>query len=253
MTAFNSDGRNNELHLRSHRDCDTLTFLVVDYLSKQPGLGRTHGYPKGTFVWNQGTTDHAIHFLRRGQVLITLNDVEGCEVILRVIKPGELFGELCFCSKREEPRENSARAAIDSESLQLNYSDFVDYLRRSPLALEGFTLRLCERLADAENRIEVLSHRGAEARLGRLLLQLAKKSIVEQSKPEQPVKVAIGHDELARMAAMTRPHLTVTMGKLRTRGLIHYGRGSQLTIEIQRLKDHIDQPSSRVRERTRDQ
>ncbi len=241
MSEFKNDDQHNDLRLRSHQDCGTLTALVYDYFSTKRDLGHTQKYPKGAAIWDQGVGDHYIYILQRGQVLITLNDVEGSEVILRVIKPGELFGELCFCSKREQLRENCARAAIDSESLQLNYANFVDYLRRTPDALEAFTLRLCERLADAERRIEVLSHRGAEARLGRLLLQLAQTKPPNHANPEPTTKIAAGHDELARMAAMTRPHLTVTMGKLRTRGLIHYDRGSQLTINTQRLRDYIDQ------------
>ncbi len=108
--------------------------------------------------------------------------------------------------------------------------------------MEAFTLRLCERLADAERRIDVLSHRGAEARIGRLLLQLAQANVLNHASPEEPTaKITAGHDELSRMAAMTRPHLTVTMGKLRTRGLIRYDGGSQLTINIERLREYMEQ------------
>ena len=118
VSEFKNDDQHNGLRLRSHQDCDTLTALVYDYFSTKRDLGRTQKYPKGAAIWDQGVGDHYIHILQRGQVLITLNDVEGSEVILRVIKPGELFGELCFCSKREQLRENCARAAIDSESLR---------------------------------------------------------------------------------------------------------------------------------------
>lgn len=234
------------LQFKSHRECDTLTALVNDYFSRYPNMGHRSRHKKGAFVWNQGTRDHAIHILQRGQVLIVLNGSDGCEVILRVINPGELFGELCFCSKRQQFRENSARAATEIESLQLHYADFVTYLRKTPLALESFTLRLCERLAEAECRIEALSHRRAEARLGRLLLQLAKARALDGNLRES-VSVAVGHSELAGMAAMTRPHLTVTMGKLRTRGLIDYGRRTQLKINIASLEDYIHGSPSTVR------
>jgi len=40
------------------------------------------------------------------------------------------------------------------------------------------------------------------------------------------------------MAAMTRPHVSVTMGKLRTLGLVHYGRNSQLTVDVTRLAEY---------------
>jgi len=98
------------------------------------------------------------------------------------IQPGELFGELCFCSLRNKPRENCAQAIVDSDVFRMDLPEFLTYLRRDADALEAFTFTFCKRLADAENRIEVLSHRGAEARLGRLLLQLAESLGLESGR-----------------------------------------------------------------------
>lgn len=194
-------------------------------------------------MWSSVTNDHSVYFLKRGQVVIMLNDTQGCEVIVRVIKPGEPFGELCFCSKKDQQRDDCAQAVIDCEVLKIDYSDFLSYLRRKPQVLEAFTFTLCRRLADAERRIEVLSHRGAEARLGRLLLQLARSQGAETSERKDQVRLPVGHDKLARMAAMTRPHVSVIMGKLRARGLVQYDRGSQLTINVERIASYINQTS----------
>jgi len=42
------------------------------------------------------------------------------------------------------------------------------------------------------------------------------------------------------MAAMARPHVSVTMSKLRSRDLIRYERGSQLTVHVTRLAEYLD-------------
>ncbi len=79
----------------------------------------------------------------------------------------------------------------------------------------------CLRLTDAEHRIEVMAHRGAEQRLGRLLLRLAtscgRKGRIGL---RDLVTVSVSHNELAELAGMSRPHVTVTMGRLRRRGLV---------------------------------
>ena len=225
--------------LRNHGDCRTLTGLVYDSLPSDRTLGRVHRYSKGEMLWTFDESRHDVYFLKRGQIAILLNDSAGCEVIVRVIKPGELFGELCFCSMRDRPRENCAQAVVDSEAVQIDFPAFLAHLRRDLGTLEAFTFTICKRLADAENRIEVLSHRGAEVRLGRLLLQLAGSR--ESSHGEAEVKLPIGHDELARMAAMTRPHVSVTMSKLRGRGLVQYDRGRQLTVNVAHLGKYLDQ------------
>ncbi len=163
----------------------------------------------------------------------------------RIVQPGELFGELCFCSLRNRPRENCAQAVVNSEVIRMDLSEFLTYLRQDHDALEAFNIHVLQKkLADAESRIEVLSHRGAEARLGRLLLHLAASLGLESARRKGEWKLAIGHDELARMAAMTRPHVSVTMSKLRSRDLVHYGRGSQLTVHVTRLAEYLDQPKA---------
>ncbi|MCA1601173.1 MAG: helix-turn-helix domain-containing protein, partial [Acidobacteria bacterium] len=92
----------------------------------------------------------------------------------------------------------------------------------------------CVRLANAEHRLEVLAHRSAEERLGMLLLQLATSQAAGKSNGE--VALQVSHGELAQMAAMSRPHVTVTMGKFRRRGLVRYGAGRPLVVDRPSLK-----------------
>jgi len=77
-------------------------------------------------------------------------------------------------------------------------------------ALKNLLLMFCIRLADAERRIEVLAYRGAEERLGRLLLSLASSSERETGDDSGEITLPISHEELAQMAAMSRAHTTVT-------------------------------------------
>lgn len=226
--------------LRDHRDCQDLTRLTLERLPRDAPLGRRRHYPKGSLLWALDTVDHLLYFLERGQVTIMLDGFGGCEVIVRVIQPGEPFGELCFCSSREKPRGNCAMASVDSEVTEIDFDDFLSYLNREPIELKAFAFTMCERLADAERRIEILSYRGAEARLGRLLLQLASTRGVSSSTHRGNLRLPVGHDELARMAAMSRPHVSVTMSKLRSLGLLHYDRTSQLTLDLAKLEKYVD-------------
>ncbi|MDQ2843512.1 MAG: Crp/Fnr family transcriptional regulator [Acidobacteriota bacterium] len=231
----------NTPQLPEHQDCRVLTGITFEHLPQDRGIGHPRKCRKGSYMWTSDTRDHHLYFLERGQVVIMISDEAGCEVIVRVIQPGEPFGELCFCTERDRPRQNCAQAVVDSDILEIAFDDFMSYLQKDADALCAFTFTFCKRLADAERRIEVLSHRGAEARLGRLLLQLAESRSLEGSNPDIEIKLPVGHDELARMAAMTRPHVSVTMGKLRDRGLVHYSRGHQLTVQVTGLVKYLNQ------------
>ncbi len=95
------------------------------------------------------------------------------------------------------------------------------YLRQKRAALEAMMFTLCLRLTDAERRIEVMAHRVAEQRLGRLLLRLAiSRGRKGRVGLKDTVTVSVSHSELAEFAGMSRPHVTVTMGRLRRRGLV---------------------------------
>lgn len=61
----------------------------------------------------------------------------------------------------------------------------------------------------------------------------------------------VSHDDLAQMAAMSRPHVTVTMGRLRRQGLVRYGRGQALAVNVPALKSFLVGERSQAGEKER--
>ncbi|MGH9942477.1 MAG: Crp/Fnr family transcriptional regulator, partial [Pyrinomonadaceae bacterium] len=196
-----------------HQNCRALTGLTLEHLPRDGSLGRVRRYRRGADVWRPDDEQDSIYFLQRGQVAVAVGDAEGREVILRLIEVGEPFGELCFCGKYKL-RGTTARASVVSEVVEINLVDFLKYLQAETDALAGFIFVFCIRLADAERRIEVLAHRSAEERLGRLLLYLASSrggtTAAAGDEPAGEVALPFSHDELAQLAAMSRPHVTLT-------------------------------------------
>lgn len=220
----------------SHLACQTLTGLTLEHVAADNSLGRIRQYRKGADIWRPDDRADRIYFLKRGQVAVMTSDVQGHELILRVIEVKEPFGELCFCSQEKGLRHTTGRAVIASEALEVRHKDFVDYLQQNRAALTAFLFTFCTRLSEMERRVEVLAHRGAEERLGRLLLQLASAPGGQESE----VVLHVSHDELAQMAAMSRAHVTVTMGKFRQRGFVRYERSRPLAVDVALLKAHLN-------------
>lgn len=221
-----------------HQNCQTLTALTAEHLPRDGSLGRRRRYYKDADLWRPEDRQDRVYFLLEGRAAVTITDLEGREVVLRVIEPGELFGELCFCGKYKL-RGSLARTTAESEVVEVLLADFMDYLQSSRGLLAGLVFTFCIRLSDAERRLEVLAHRGAEERLGRLLLHLA--SARDEAEPSSSGEVTLGvsHDEIAHMAAMSRPHVTLTMGSLRRRGLVRYERGRPLVVNVPLLETYF--------------
>jgi CRP/FNR family cyclic AMP-dependent transcriptional regulator len=208
-----------------HRDCEALTGLTLDHWPRDGSLGRVRRFAKGAYVWRPDDTADRIYFLRKGRIVIMTAKPDERPVALRTIEPDEPFGELCLCSARMGLRGTTACALVECEAFEIKLSIFLGHLRENRQALEALMFTLCLRLTDAEHRIEVMAHRGAEQRLGRLLLRLAtSRGRRGRTSAKDTVTVSVSHNELAQLAAMSRPHVTVTMGRLRRRGLVQYKR-----------------------------
>jgi len=224
-----------------HRTCVTLTELSTEQLPRDESIGRRRKFRNGTDVWQPEDRADRIYFLERGEIGVFSGDVNGRDLLLQTVKPSEPFGELCFCAEEAGLRRTFARACADAVVLEIAYDVFLQYLQKTPDALASLVCTFCLRLSDCETRSEVLAHRGAQERLGRLLLQLAGKGLKTKTRRgTEEVVVHATHAELARMAAMSRPHVTITVGHFRDRRLVRYDRGSPLVVRRQALATYLE-------------
>lgn len=230
----------NQFCADDHRTCQTLTEITLQHLPEKGGLGRLRSFKRGNDIWRPDDQSDRVYFVRRGEVTVLFADAQGHEVILRKIIAGQMLGELCFCTPEHSLRETFARASAETEVLELKYTEFVNHLQGDMAALQVLLLTFCTRLAEAERRAEILMYRGADERLSRLLLQLAEMRGHPHKAHPGPVTLHVSHDELAQTAAMSRAHVTVTMGKLREQGLVSYDRNRPLTVNMPRLAAHIN-------------
>jgi CRP-like cAMP-binding protein len=223
-----------------HRDCEELTGITLDHLPRDGSLGRVRRFAKGAYLWQPDDAADRIYFLRRGRVVILTAKPHERPVALRTIVPDQPFGELCLCSVRSGIRGTSACALVASEAVEIKLSNFLGYVHQNRAALDALMFTLCLRLTDAEHRIEVMAHRGAEQRLGRLLLRLAtSRGQKSRIGGKDMVAVSVSHNELAQLAGMSRPHVTVTMGRLRLRKLVLYEREGLVHVGVGSLTEYL--------------
>ena len=223
-----------------HRDCEALTGITLDHLPRDGSLGRVRRFAKGAFIWQSDDDADRIYFLRKGRVSIMTAKPHERPVVLRTIEASQPFGEVCLCSARAGIRETTACALVDSEAVEIKLATFLSHLHQNRAALEALMFTLCLRLTDAEHRIEVMAHRGAEQRLGRLLLRLGtSRGRQGRIGLRDTVTVSVSQNELAQLAGMSRPHVTVTMGRLRRRRLLQYEREGLVRVDVASLTEYL--------------
>ena len=109
-----------------------------------------------------------------GGVKIGSLSAEGKDVVLNIIQPGEVFGEIALLDGR--PRTANATAIHDSEILVLERRDFIPYLKQTPEV--GLTLLavLCDRLRRTSEQVEDVLFLDVSGRLAKTILRLAMRS-----------------------------------------------------------------------------
>lgn len=62
-------------------------------VAKVASLGHVHQYAPHSIVVTEGDLSEAVYFILQGRVRIFVSDPDGGEIVLRVLGPGECFGE----------------------------------------------------------------------------------------------------------------------------------------------------------------
>lgn len=187
------------------------------------------------FVYLKGDTAHSVYWLRSGLVKISVVWRDGREFILRLARPGELFGETSLGAP--EFGEH-ARALEPSEIVEIPTAELVTQVvgnQGAAAALfQGFALRLLEARQTAE-RLAFAST------MERLCLVLAK--LVDELGELGGRATAIPHyirqEDIARMTGARREVVSGLLNRLRDRAVIDYSRKGTLGVDRGALDRYV--------------
>jgi CRP/FNR family cyclic AMP-dependent transcriptional regulator len=104
----------------------------------------------------------------------------------------------------------------------------------------GFVQYLAVRIADQQQVIANLVTVDSEQRLGKTLLQLARK-LGKKDPRSIRIELKITHEELSEMVGTTRPRISMFMQRFRHLGLIETNEDHFLIIKEKKLTDYLAQ------------
>ncbi len=100
-------------------------------------------YPKDTMIFSEGQPGEELYIIQRGSVKIT-KIVDNNEVLLAVLKSGDIFGEMALLESK--PRSASAVAYEDCTVLAVNRENFQRMVGTQPQIVTRLTQLLAERI-----------------------------------------------------------------------------------------------------------
>lgn len=182
---------------------------------------RAQHVKRGEFVFLEGESADSFNLLAEGRIKVLRETEDGREVILRLVRPGEIFGGAGGWGEAVYPA--SALAQEKAVVLQMPAQEFTTLISLHGEFALAVVRELGTRLREAEARIRELQTERVERRIARVLLRLANKSGVKTAAGIE-VGVPLSRQDLAELAGTTLSTASRTLSGWHQQGIIAAGR-----------------------------
>ncbi len=161
--------------------------------------------------------ERRIYFLMRGKAKLSKIEQDGKEVIVDILRSGEVFGHLAF---PQQQYYDAVVVALERCTVgHIHESDFHDLLARHPQLCFEINKLMGTRLVRVENRLTELLFRDVPCRLARLLLRLSDE-YPEQLSCGTRITMTLTQQELANLIGASRERVNLTLNRFKDRGWI---------------------------------
>jgi CRP-like cAMP-binding protein len=128
--------------------------LSQEELEKISHILREAHYPKGTLIWEEGSSEQGLQIIDYGKVKVTRLTQEGHPQVLAILKADKFFGELSILDGRAHSA--SLEALEDTKVLILGKDDMDRLLKEAPLIafkiVREMTIAISEILREMNNK-----------------------------------------------------------------------------------------------------
>ncbi|MBI3587268.1 MAG: Crp/Fnr family transcriptional regulator [Ignavibacteriales bacterium] len=178
---------------------------------------------------------HRMFFLKQGHVKISRVTQDGKEVILDVLGPGEIFGEMRLPDEDAGGRNEMAEALDEAIVCTMKREDFESLLKMNPNLNLEVTKRVGLRLRKIEERVTDLLFKDTRKRIASFLVRYAE----EFGKMKQGI-VTVGNpltqQEIALLTGSARQTVTSTLNEFRSMGILDFSRSTIIIKDFGKLK-----------------
>jgi CRP/FNR family cyclic AMP-dependent transcriptional regulator len=179
---------------------------------------RLERFPAGRAIFAKGSPGRSMMVILKGSVRISTPSPAGPDIVLAILGPGEVFGEIALLDGAD--RTADARAVSDCELMVLDHRDFIPFLeRRADLCLLLLRL-LSQRLRQTDQQFEEVMFGRLDSRIAMTLVRLAHAT---SSRDDGVVALHITQQELAGMVGAARESVNKQLQVWQKEGALKLG------------------------------
>jgi CRP/FNR family transcriptional regulator, cyclic AMP receptor protein len=170
-------------------------------------------FPKSAVVLTEGELGDSLFMIQTGKVKVFIGDPEGKEMILKILGPGDFFGEMSMID--QQPRSASVTTLEASTFLVMSQAAFEKCIERAPRIANMVMRVLAQRIREADKKIGTLALMDVYGRVASTLLEL---SVYTDGK--LVVAEKLSQQDIANMVGASREMVNRILKDLSERGFI---------------------------------
>lgn len=176
--------------------------------------GRT--FPAGTVIFRDGEPADFAYLVQAGRIRL-FKQVGAMERSLRVVRPGDLFGESAL---HVDSKRRSTAVALDATTaLAIDHAAFAQVLTNDPTVGLSVLEQLIRRLRDAEDQVEILMVRDHQSKVVVALMKLAQREL-EAGRASEDLSLQVSPLELSAQVGLDVEAVKRVVAQLRETGYL---------------------------------
>jgi CRP/FNR family cyclic AMP-dependent transcriptional regulator len=193
-------------------------------------------YVAGDQIVAKGDPGDSMMAVLQGRVSIGASSPDGRQVVLSVLRVGEVFGEIALLDGKA--RTADATALTDCEILIVPRRSLWSLLERRPDLCIDLLLVLCDRLRHTDEQVEDLAFRHLESRMAKALLRLLDESGARRI-GAAPAAVRISQRALGELVGGSRESVNKHLNAWKELGIVSIEKGAIVIRDIAALAECV--------------
>ncbi len=219
---------------RLFAECILFRGLSPKERSELVARARMRNFAAGETIFLMGASGDSMMAVLDGNVRISVPSPEGKEIVLAIIQPGDVFGEIAVLDGKERTAE--AAAMTDCTLAVLERRDVMAFLESNPSGWPRLVDLLCARLRHSDRQIAEMAFLQLPVRLAKALLRMADMA-AGLAGARAGARIRLTQRELGNIVGMTRESVNKCLRDWQRSGIVRIESNEIIIVKREALED----------------
>jgi CRP/FNR family transcriptional regulator, cyclic AMP receptor protein len=202
--------------------------LTPAQMNQVKGWLYCRNYPAGTHIITAEQPGEVVYIIQRGSVKIYVEQTSGAQVILALLGPGDIVGEISLIDS--SGRSASVVTLEESRLLWMGGGAFQECLRTIPSFAQNLVRILAGRVRLANELTQALAALDVNGRVARQMLAFAEKYGHTSANGETLIPIRLTQGDVADLVGASRKRVNQVMVLFKQQGYLSVNDKGQITV-----------------------